>query len=408
MPARRPKCKAVLPNPRRGKLWHAMRGLQIADGAEAPTAYPTCASTEKVVGKVAAKKKSKRKPKRKKESKPSNEITWANNIEPTEVQWTVPGYIPHGQVTFLGGDPDCGKSLVSLAIAAIESTGSPWPVPNGGNGSGGKVLILASEDDPATTIVPRLEMLGADLGKIGILTPKRRITLKSSRWLRSRIREAGATLLIIDPIESFIPRGKSISNTTVMREALDGLAKLARQENIAILVIRHLIKGKARKTIHAGKGSGSQTAAVRSELRAGVTAWGARALVHVKCNIAAKSSSIGYKIDSDGTFRWTGVCSVTADDIDNPAPRTDAAVVAFLRAYLPCPVKELKKRAKKAGMMWGAVERVAGVLGVEKTPLPRKGGGRGRGPSVWRIPKGPVAPVSKKSKKSARHSKLNR
>jgi len=66
------------------------------------------------------------------------------------------------------GNPDNGKSLVSIDVVARVTTGSDWydckntmdPV---------EVLIVAAEDGLEDTIGPRLAAAGADLSKVHYL-----------------------------------------------------------------------------------------------------------------------------------------------------------------------------------------------------------------------------------------------
>ena len=43
-----------------------------------------------------------------------------------ERDWLVPGLVPSGTVTLLGGDGGTGKSLVTLQLAAAIALGTPW------------------------------------------------------------------------------------------------------------------------------------------------------------------------------------------------------------------------------------------------------------------------------------------
>src|SRR5579864_6226063 len=62
----------------------------------------------------------------------------ASDIEPAPTEWLRPGRIPLGHLTLLAGDPDAGKSLVTLDMAARVSTASAWP-----DGSAGQALLQA-------------------------------------------------------------------------------------------------------------------------------------------------------------------------------------------------------------------------------------------------------------------------
>src|SRR5215510_9339709 len=88
-----------------------------------------------------------------------------STVEPKDVDWLWPGRIPRAMLTLLVGDPENGKSYVTLDLAARVSTGRDWP--DGATGSApADVLILQAEDDPAVTLRPRLDQLGADAERV--------------------------------------------------------------------------------------------------------------------------------------------------------------------------------------------------------------------------------------------------
>src|SRR3954462_14235646 len=72
------------------------------------------------------------------------------HVRPELLTWLWPGYIPRGKLTILDGDPNLGKSLTTLDLAARMSRGLSFPDGRGG-GIVGRTLILQAEDDTAGT-----------------------------------------------------------------------------------------------------------------------------------------------------------------------------------------------------------------------------------------------------------------
>src|ERR1700751_296269 len=63
------------------------------------------------------------------------------------LKWLWAGRFPLGKLALLGGDPDRGKSLCSIDIAAHVSRGAPFP--DGAACQQGAVIMASAEDDPA-------------------------------------------------------------------------------------------------------------------------------------------------------------------------------------------------------------------------------------------------------------------
>src|SRR2546430_11339629 len=81
---------------------------------------------------------------------------------PRPVPWLWPGRIAAGRLTLIDGDPDQGKSFVTLDLAARLTAGGE--LPDGCRPSGlMTVLLLSGEDNREDTIVPRLLAAGAGL-----------------------------------------------------------------------------------------------------------------------------------------------------------------------------------------------------------------------------------------------------
>jgi len=135
--------------------------------------------------------------------------------------------------------------------------------------------------------------------------------------LEEAIKQTGARLVVVDPIQSYLGADVDLHRSNETRPVLDGLARLAEKYGIAVLMVRHLTKQAGGRAIHRGLGSIDLTGAARSELLAGSPADQPenRALIHIKSNMGPQGSARGYSIDEKGNFKWTGDTSVTAADI---------------------------------------------------------------------------------------------
>jgi RecA-family ATPase len=89
----------------------------------------------------------------------------ASEMTRRPVHWLWPGRLALGTVAVLEGDPGLGKSFLALDLCARLSAGRPWP---GGAPAPepASCVYLNGEDGTEDTVGPRLQALGADLGRV--------------------------------------------------------------------------------------------------------------------------------------------------------------------------------------------------------------------------------------------------
>jgi len=103
-----------------------------------------------------------------------------------------------------------------------------------------KTLYLSFENDRASVIRPRLEKMGANLDNI--IAPDIKdlcgLTLGDTS-LEDVIREHSISLVVFDPVQSFIDRGVDFHNASQIRRLLDNLAVIASGTGCSILLLCH-------------------------------------------------------------------------------------------------------------------------------------------------------------------------
>lgn len=127
------------------------------------------------------------------------------------VAWLVPQLLPLGEVSLLGADGGTGKGIWQAQLIAYVTAGKTsgfFPLPPQQTG---KVLLLAGEDDPGKVLKARLLAAGADMNRVLVLTADdyfgktgQPLTLKDQA-LADFAAKAGPLLLIVDPLQSFLP-----------------------------------------------------------------------------------------------------------------------------------------------------------------------------------------------------------
>jgi hypothetical protein len=95
---------------------------------------------------------------------------FCSDIAPTTLAWLWPRYLPRGKLTLLDGDPEMGKSLLTLDLIARLSRGGP--LPDGTAIAGPLTSILLSAEDlddlrqkltHAEAVIAELRAVVADL-----------------------------------------------------------------------------------------------------------------------------------------------------------------------------------------------------------------------------------------------------
>jgi RecA-family ATPase len=82
--------------------------------------------------------------------------------------------------------------------------------------------------------------------------------------LEAALAQAGAKLVVIDPIRAFLDQGIATANGHSVRRALPPLARLADRYACAILLVRHLTKSGSARPLYRGGGSIGILGACRS------------------------------------------------------------------------------------------------------------------------------------------------
>ena len=241
-------------------------------------------------------------------STPLYNLSYYTNIETQIIEWLWYPYIPFGKISIIQGDPGDGKTTFALQLVAMLSKGIP--LPNGSKACSPLSTIYQSgEDNPADTIKPRLESAGADCSKIALINSLNVPLSISDDRLEKAIIEADARLLVLDPLQAFIPEDCDLSRALDMREAMSCLAGIAERTHCAVVIIGHLNKSTGVKSLYRGIGSIDIAAIARSVLyivrpddKSSL-----RVVVHIKSNLAKAGKSVAFTFDDDGRFTWVNL-----------------------------------------------------------------------------------------------------
>ena len=172
-----------------------------------------------------------------------------------EVEWLVPGKIQRGALNALVGDGGTGKSALASDLAAAISSGSTCVLDDGNDESRKpqRVIYMTAEESGETVLRKRLERMGGDPKRLYLLEQSLFESTASadsllsncavnSIYLLDMIREVKPALLVIDPLQSFIPAKVNLFARNEVRSVLHPLASVAAECNTAVLILMHTNK----------------------------------------------------------------------------------------------------------------------------------------------------------------------
>lgn len=308
-----------------------------------------------------------------------NEPMCLDAITSETVEWFWPDWLPVGKFVVMSGDPGIYKSGISLTLAAILSKGAPMPLRETPSGEPRNTLLFVAEDGIADTVRPKLEAAGADMKRIFAYTslqmPEVDLTI-----LERIIREKSISLVVFDPLNSFIPESADGQTSVALRRKfLSPLTTLSEQYRCTILGLAHLNKmASVTNAVYRSSGRIDFVAAARVAMLCAKDPTGdGYILARSKGNLSKEPQPIRYHIEHDLEFNapyvvWDGVAiGMDADSLLSPKgvpvekTAADDALLLLVTELRdgPTPVEELKVVAKGAGVAWRTIERAkAGIV----------------------------------------------
>jgi hypothetical protein len=342
---------------------------------------------------------------------------------PETVRWIWPGRIAEGKLTLIAGDPGLGKSFLTIDIASRLSRGDTMPDGTLGqrrfNGEPRPcdTVFLSAEDDPASTVLPRLLAAGADVSRIHFAEAVARckgdydtaISLdRDIEAIFNRVASSSSiSAIVIDPLSAYLGDIGENRNAEV-RGMLQRLAAYATSYRVAIIAVTHLNKRGGDRAIYRAMGSLAFVAAARAVhlVCRHPDDPDTRLFIEAKNNISPPNPTLAYRLEqvesdeeSDDPYAMRAArlawddrpSSYTAESFDSPEGAEEADSVEEAAQWLLATLRDapgssmsstdLKEQAERAGFAWRTLRRAKRRAGVSA----QKGSGPNSG-WVWRAP----------------------
>jgi hypothetical protein len=345
------------------------------------------------------------------------ELVPASSIKPRPVRWLWEERIPLGALTLDGGREGIGKSTLAYTLAADITRGR---LPGTHHGQPKAVIVAATEDSWAHTIVPRLMAADADLDRVY------RVDVTTAEGVQSElslprdigalehlIKEADAALILLDPLMSRLDAALDTHKDAEVRLALEPLVRLADVANVAVLGLIHVNKSTSSDPLSLIMASRAFVAVARAVLfvMADPDNDGQRLIGQAKNNLGRTDlPTLTFRIVSTavaeteegvvftGQLVWGDNTERSLGDVIESAQATagersaTAEAVDWLSDYLSAHSggdysSEIKAAGKKAGHTIDALHAARKKLRLTSTSegFPRR--------TFWRLPDAVVEPV---------------
>ena len=264
----------------------------------------------------------------------------ASAFAPERAAYLVQPYLPRGMVSILGGVSAAGKTSLALDVCARLTRGAAF-APDTPPQPPATVLYLTAENDPNKVLRPRAEAMGADLDRLYFQDGAS--YSMGDEELAALCRVYRPALLVFDPIQSYLGQGVQMNRAEQVRPLLDSLSALAKELDMAVLLISHMSKPGpgACSALDRLLGSSDFRNAARSILIVGRDPDDpdTRVFAHAKNSLGIPGQSQKYHICPGGTVAYDGPWDLTADRIiqesgtaqrtAHPAATLNAAVEAL-------------------------------------------------------------------------------
>lgn len=237
------------------------------------------------------------------------------DVEETEPEWIVYPYIPRGEVVILASKGGTGKGFIVASILAGITNGrfpAIWGEDRPFQGNKELVLYLTTEDDKGKVLKRRFRQAGVDMSMVKIISRRNPVIqdIKLSDEndiLKTLIHELRPSLVIFDPLQSFLPDRVKMGERNQMRSCINNLSVIGAETNTSFLIFCHMNKRDTTDVQKAIADSNDIWDISRSVMVTGNTDTdGINFLSHEKSNYSPLGNTALYQIAEPGKAVFSG------------------------------------------------------------------------------------------------------
>ena len=327
------------------------------------------------------------------------------------LSWLWTDYLPTNKLVHFGGASTAGKSPVTLDLIARVTAGLPWPDGTPNTLGPRSVILLAAEDDLEDTVLPRLELAGADVNKVFELAITAR-TGDSETEINAaldrdyaKLVERAATLddlalIVVDPITNYLGAKKMNSEEEMRGSILMPLSTFAQSRDVCIVTVGHFNKNREATIQQRIMGAAAFYGVARFVFVFGDDPEDDDKYAHVMAENRNKAVAMRYRtvaepVEWDGKqskvvkIEWRGISNADQEEVVNARKQSDKTAekkaADFIKEFLHTgakPTKTIEEALKDAGIDCSNVARAARKAGA----MPRKIKGKKDAGGEWYLP----------------------
>lgn len=328
-----------------------------------------------------------------------------------QARWLAKNWLPQAGVSILIGDEGIGKSLFWVRLAAAITTGKPLHEVGLPTRDPQVVVLVITEDDWGTTVLPRLVAAGADLEYIRLIcadtTGAGAPQFPRDLYLIEELDEKPA-LVVVDTFIDTLGDGASFSSEQGAIKALVPMRELASRTGASVVLVTHTNRNKTKNARDRYGSSSQLRKKARMTLFAQKDDEGFLAVGPEKSNLTGDIKAACFAIKSveveclepdedgeatTGCLFYAGESQHTAKELlaraaENASASVDRQerkdAVMWLRGYLELEGTSLSSDIKREANLAGITTR---TLQRARNDLKLIVGYRGQPPvSTWSLP----------------------
>lgn len=319
------------------------------------------------------------------------------------VEWLAQDRVARSAVNLLVGDEGIGKSMFWVWLAGMITRGKEAEefglykeemVGESGE-SGLKVGVIITEDYVPGTVKPRLEVAGADMKKVVLISAERGgegFPSFPDPLVEQQIIEERFDLLVVDTWLDTVDGKLKVEKPQDAAVALQPWKRMAQLSNAACLLVCHTNRADTQRARDKYGVTSELRKKARSTLFASATKDGTLVVGPEKNNLAQVREATEFEIEAvdkpggkrDETLPYMKLVGTTDLKMTEHIAGQESPVVEWLRNYLlngPKFVSEIMESAKDQGFTVPRVRRAAKKLSVLQK-REKKVAGRG----FWELP----------------------